>query len=167
MHHKVPVCLLNSFSYPGSGAFWLLDTGTDPGYVFPDLGSPTPYFLEINNNLWVKTRILCQLVNIFWYQFKNKIICNFVKFMVSKKAKKIIFSHLPRWRKIRNTTDTLWKESMWKPVLWRIDCFMNTGSLCSWRRKVLCFMNTGSLCPWRRKVLYEYGLFVSLAWKSA
>ncbi len=97
---QVPFC---SFLTPGSGI---------RNRIFPDLGSriPNPYFWELSVNFLGKKFYNSLKIgpNFFLHHFKKKIICNFVKFLATKKGMTIIFFSplsfvLVFWSGIRDT----------------------------------------------------------------
>jgi hypothetical protein len=78
MHQKISV------ADPGSGAF--LTPGSE--IVFPEPGcripDPKPIFGELSDNKKFHNSLKIN-PNFFFHHFKNKIIFNFVKFVVTKK----------------------------------------------------------------------------------
>jgi hypothetical protein len=70
---------------PGSGA--LLNPGSWIRNRFcPDLGSQTHIFESLVAIFWVKSSKILKIGPIFFFSIKNKIICNFVIFVATKKV---------------------------------------------------------------------------------
>ncbi len=155
MHQKVPYvykivfrswirCFLTPWC--GSGISFSVSRITDP------------YFWKLSNDFWVKnTRILCQLVNIFWNKFTPP-PPPFTSPDGEKSGSEIQDKH--------PGSATLYKYPL-KRIIVKTSLLaqrlLYEYRLCVSLGVEKCFMKTGSLCPWRRKVLYEYKLCVSLA----